>query len=63
MVCSGRLEKVPGGHGVGLCDAAAEDTGRQHGLVEGRPQVQGVGSSRAVGVSPASEMGRSPSWC
>lgn len=44
MVCSGRLEKVPTGHGVGLCDAAAEDTGRQHGLAKGTPQVQGVGS-------------------
>lgn len=27
-VCSGRLEKVPTGQGVGLCDAAARVQGR-----------------------------------
>lgn len=47
-VCSGRLEKVPVGHRMGLCDAEAEDTGR--------PQVWGVGSSWAAGLDPASEM-------
>lgn len=26
VVCSGRLEKVPTGQGVGLCDATAEGT-------------------------------------
>lgn len=28
-VCSGRLEKVPTGQGIGLCDAAAEGTRRR----------------------------------
>lgn len=27
-VCSGRLEKVPAGQGIGLCEAAAEGTGK-----------------------------------
>lgn len=47
-VCFGRLEKVPVGHRMGLCNAEAEDTGR--------PQVWGMGSSWAAGLDPASEM-------
>lgn len=48
---SGRLEKVPVGHGVGLHDAAAKGTGG----CQSRGQAP-----RCAAVGPVSELGRAP---